>query len=67
MPNLRMAAAQFCKPYEIMIIIDGDDQLLGKQGFKFYNAIFQKYDIWIMYSNFIVDKLFIAGFSWPYS
>jgi len=25
MPNLRMAAKQYCKPEEIFIIVDGDD------------------------------------------
>ena len=40
MPNLHWAAHKFCKPYEIFMIVDGDDELIGKQVFKHFNAIF---------------------------
>ena len=46
--------------------IDGDDELIGRQVFKFFNSIFQKYDIWLMYSNFLVTPHNVAGFSRPY-
>ena len=42
MPNLRMAAKQYCKPEEIFLIVDGDDELLGRQVFKLFNSVFQK-------------------------
>jgi hypothetical protein len=41
MPNLRTAAKQHCKPEEIFLIVDGDDELLGKQVLKLFNAVFQ--------------------------
>lgn len=41
MPNLHWAATEFCKPYEIFMIIDGDDELIGKQVFKHFSSIFQ--------------------------
>jgi hypothetical protein len=41
MPNLRMAANKYCKPEELFIIVDGDDELIGRQVFKHFNAVFQ--------------------------
>ncbi len=40
--NIKHAASSYCDPKDIMIIIDGDDQLVGKQVFKLFNAVFQK-------------------------
>lgn len=37
-----MAAQKYCQPKDIMIIVDGDDQLVGKQVFKLFNSAFQK-------------------------
>lgn len=42
MPNLHDAAHNFCKPYEIYLTVDGDDELIGKQVFKSFNAFFQE-------------------------
>jgi glycosyltransferase involved in cell wall biosynthesis len=41
MYNLRAAANVYCSPQDIFIVVDGDDQLLGRQVFKVFNAIFQ--------------------------
>jgi len=41
MPNLRWAATSFCKPDDIFMIVDGDDELLGRQVLKLFNAVFQ--------------------------
>jgi len=53
MPNLRRAAMEFCKPEEIFLIVDGDDELIGRQVLHFFNAMFQKHDAWFVYSNFL--------------
>jgi hypothetical protein len=37
-----------------MIVIDGDDELIGRQVFKFVNAVYQKYDLHYMYSQHVV-------------
>jgi glycosyltransferase involved in cell wall biosynthesis len=65
MPNLRRAAREFCKPYEIFMIIDGDDELLGRQVLKLFNAVFQKEKAWFVYSNFISIRGNV-GFSRPF-
>ena len=35
------------------MIVDGDDELLGRQVFKLFNSVFQKEGSWFVYSNFI--------------
>jgi len=42
MYNLRRAAMEFCQPQEIFMIVDGDDELLGRQVLHLFNAVFQK-------------------------
>lgn len=39
-----------------MILIDGDDQLIGRQVFKFVNAMYQTEDIWVMYNFYKNDQ-----------
>ena len=53
MPNIHWAAHQFCKPYEIFIIVDGDDELIGKQVFKHINSVYSRTDNWVVYTNFL--------------
>ena len=65
MPNILYAAKQFCKPYELFIVIDGDDYLLGNQVFKLFNAVFSESDCWVAYSNFLTVNGRI-GYSRPY-
>ena len=38
------------------MIIDGDDMLIGRQVFKFFSAVMQKKDLWVMYSNFMTPR-----------
>ncbi len=33
---------QYCKPGSIMLPLDGDDHLIGRQVFKLLNALYQK-------------------------
>lgn len=65
MPNLRNAAKMHCKPEEIFLIVDGDDELLGKQVLKLFNAIFQEKKLWFVYSNFLTTTGGV-GFSRPF-
>ena len=53
MANLRKAAMEYCQPEEIFVIVDGDDELLGRQVFKLFNSVFQREQNWFVYSNFI--------------
>jgi len=56
MYNLRKSAMEYCKPEEIFMIVDGDDELLGRQVFKFFNAIFQEKQAYFVYTNFITIR-----------
>lgn len=64
MPNLRTAATNFCEPHEIFLVVDGDDQLLGRQVLKLFNARFQETNSWFVYSNFM-SFVGNTGFSRP--
>jgi glycosyltransferase involved in cell wall biosynthesis len=65
MPNLRMAAREYCQPQDIFLIVDGDDELIGRQVLKFYSAVFQKEGAWFVYTNFLnVGKG--VGYSRPF-
>lgn len=54
--NILNAAFNYCKKDSILVLVDGDDQLIGKQVFKFINAIYQAEDIWVMYNFFKSDQ-----------
>ena len=56
MPNLRNAAFNFCKEDDIFVIVDGDDELIGKYVLNLFNAVFQSSDVWFAYSNFIFSS-----------
>ena len=53
MPNLRNAALKNCRNDSIFIAIDGDDELIGKQVLKLYNAVYQQQQAYVVYSNWI--------------
>jgi hypothetical protein len=65
MPNLRTAAQQYCRPSDIYLIVDGDDELLGRQVLKLFNAVFQSTKAWFVYSNFL-NIQGMVGYSRPY-
>lgn len=54
--NFYEAAKFYCSPYEIFVILDGDDELIGTQVFKLFNSIYQSRDLWVAYSNFLTSK-----------
>jgi glycosyltransferase involved in cell wall biosynthesis len=65
MPNLRWAANYFCRPNDIFMIVDGDDELLGRQVLKLFNSVFQSKGVWFMYTNFLGSNGKM-GYSRPY-
>jgi hypothetical protein len=44
-------AKNFCKSGEIMIVIDGDDWLIGTQVFKIVNSRYQSQNLLALYTN----------------
>ena len=55
--NYYNAAHNHCQEEEIMILIDGDDGLVGTQVFKLFNHFYQTTDSWFIYSNYITSVL----------
>lgn len=51
--NIINSAFNFSEEEDIMLVIDGDDELLGRYAFHVMNAGYQKYkdDLWVYYSN----------------
>ena len=39
--SIRNASKNFCTEKDIVIVVDGDDELLGRQVLKLFNAVFQ--------------------------
>jgi glycosyltransferase involved in cell wall biosynthesis len=63
--NMRHAALDNCMPDSVFLMVDGDDELVGRQVLKLYNAVYQESGAWIVYSNFFTEdgKL---GYSKPF-
>lgn len=63
--NILNSAFNFCSKDSIQIIIDGNDQLIGKQVFKAINAQYQAHDLWVLYTFYKNDK-YMEGISVPF-
>lgn len=50
--NIRHAAQDYCQKKEIMVILDGDDELVGRYVFKLLNYKYHIRDNWVVYSNY---------------
>lgn len=51
--NRDSVTRKFCGPGDIVMDIDGDDALIGKQAFNFFNRYYHNSNAWFVYSNFI--------------
>ena len=47
------------------MVVDGDDELVGRQVLKLFNSIFQQEKMWFVYSNCINFPGLGTGFSRP--
>jgi hypothetical protein len=51
-----MAAHQYCNSGEIMVFLDGDDALIGRQVFSLLNAVYQKEKVALTYGKFLLVR-----------
>jgi hypothetical protein len=51
LPNIHRAITQHCDPSDIIVTVDGDDELLGRYALKVINHFYQKNKVDIVYSN----------------
>ena len=63
--SIRNASKNYCKGEDIIVVVDGDDELLGRQVLKLFNAVFQEKGVWYMYTNFL-GSIGKVGYSRPY-
>lgn len=51
--NIINAAFNYCDEDDIQVLLDGDDELIGKNSFQLLNSAYQQNsDLWIVYSNY---------------
>ncbi len=52
MENYYYAVHKYCDFNQIFYVVDGDDELVGTQVLKLYNAVYQKEKLYALYSNY---------------
>ncbi len=69
MSNIYKAVYGHCKKGQLLMVIDGDDELVGKYVFKFINAAYHRMKSLAIYTSHIQSKrevLFDIGISKSY-
>jgi glycosyltransferase involved in cell wall biosynthesis len=56
LPNIYKAATQYCSPEDILVLLDGDDELLGVNVFKVFNSMYTLQKLEVLYSNIIINN-----------
>jgi glycosyltransferase EpsE len=71
LPNIHRAITKHCDPSDIILMIDGDDEILGRHALKVFNHFYQKNEADVVYSNNAMfyhrKKLIDRGWSKPYT
>lgn len=61
--NIINAAYTYCKEDQIQVMIDGDDELIGRYALQVINSVYRsQQDVWIVYSNYKTSE-FTYGLS----
>jgi hypothetical protein len=50
-PNIHRAVTQHCAPEDVVVLVDGDDELLGRFSLKVFSHLYQKNKVDVVYSN----------------
>ena len=65
--NIMNSAFNYCHEDDVQLLIDGDDELIGKYAFQVMNSAYQKNPhLWVVYSNYKTNDLGY-GRSWMIS
>lgn len=54
--NLYLSVKRFCKTHDIVVVIDSDDLIIGRQGLKIINSVYNDPNIWYVYTRFILTR-----------
>jgi hypothetical protein len=64
--NIHQAITDYCRPDDIVVCLDGDDQLACGNALSIINEQYERHDCWIMYGQYI-DADGQLGVSAPYA
>jgi glycosyltransferase involved in cell wall biosynthesis len=64
--NMHHAITQYCQPDDIVVCLDGDDQLACSNALSLINEQYVRYDCWVMYGQYL-DAQGHLGISAPYA
>ena len=51
--NIYYTVHKYCDYNQIMYILDGDDEIIGAQTLRLFNAVYQKERLYVLYANFM--------------
>lgn len=51
--NMFFWTKKFCAPDDIVVVVDADDALIGRQTLKILNSVYENPNIWYAYSSYI--------------
>lgn len=54
--NRNQGIRKYCHKDSIVLDVDADDAIIGRQAFRFVNAIYHNSDVWMFNSVFIYDR-----------
>jgi hypothetical protein len=54
--NKFYATHKYCNLGEVQYVLDGDDELIGRQVFKVINAVYSKEKVLTLYTNHIIAR-----------
>ncbi len=54
--NMNFWIRKYCENDDIVVIMDGDDRFIGRQGLKLLNSVYSTSNIWYAYSNFMLTR-----------
>lgn len=52
--NLNFWVNKYCRDDDIVVVIDADDGIIGKQVLKIINSVYKTPSIWYTYTKFIL-------------
>ena len=59
--NIRQAILEHCVEDSIVVLVDGDDELVGRYVFSLLNAAYQSSNYWIVYTNYFMSDFKYGG------
>lgn len=52
--NMNFWIRKYCKNDDIVVVIDADDKIIGRQALKIVNSVYRASNVWYAYSKFIL-------------